>query len=56
VQSTNYVIETTIFDVVDGKPLVRVATETFQTADASVLAGRLFDAVSGELRSRGLIP
>lgn len=55
VQTTNYVIETTIFDVVDGKPLARVTTETFQTADPAVLAGRLFDTVSGELRSRGLI-
>ena len=54
-QSTNYVIETTIFDVAEGKPLVRVATETFQTADPAVLASRLFDSVSNELRSRGLI-
>jgi hypothetical protein len=54
-QATNYVIETTIFDVVDGKPLVRVTTETFQTADPSVLAARLFDSVSNELRTRGLI-
>ena len=56
VQATNYVIETTVFDVAEGKPLVRIATETFQTADASVLADRLFEAIRNELRTRGLIP
>lgn len=55
VQSTTYVIETTIFDVVDGKPLARVTTETFQTADPAVLADRLFESVGDELRARGLI-
>lgn len=54
--STNYVIETTIFDVTGGQPLVRVTTETFQTADASVLADRLFESIRTELRTRGLIP
>jgi hypothetical protein len=56
VQATNYVIETTIFDITDGKPLARVTTETFQTTDPAVLAGRLFESVSDALRSRGLIP
>lgn len=55
-QVTNYVIETTIFDVAEGKPLARVTTETFQAADPAVLASRLFESVAGELRSRGLIP
>ncbi len=54
-QATNYVIETTVFDVNAGAPLVRVTTETFQTMDPAVLADRLFQTVAGELRSRGLI-
>jgi len=54
-QATNYVIETTVFDVAAGTPLARVTTETFQTMDPAVLADRLFATVAGELRSRGLI-
>ena len=55
-QASNYVIETTVFDVASGTPLARVTTETFQTPDPAVLADRLFQSVSDALRARGLIP
>jgi hypothetical protein len=53
--ATNYVIETVVFSVIEGKPLVRVTTETFQTPDPAVLADRLFQTVVAELNARGLL-
>lgn len=55
VTATNYVIETVVFSVIEGKPLVRVTTETFQTNAPGVLAERIIETVAAELNARGLL-
>lgn len=55
VTATNYVIETTVFSVIEGKPLVRVTTETFQTNAPAILAQRIIETVAAELNARGLL-